>query len=500
MTRRELPTLPEDLRGLRAARWTRESTSGQVDRFGPMAQRDQQDRAIERLGLVDSGRGWSSTQSGRTAWRSEAFADMLATAGVEWDVLVVGYVSRFLRNLKQALIARDGLHERGAVIVFADERILSSEEDRWDEFVREAHEAESYSRKLSRRVREGFAAKRRLERDPGSGEVSIGFRRVGGLVEPDPETIPLAVEIYRRSAGGETDRAIASALGIGIWPVRTVLRSPLYGGHLADGRETRFAAPVPVELVEAAHANRHRRATSGRQHGHHRIYPLTDRGPLVCARCDRPLKGVFRTDVKARLYRHPDPCVAWRPAETRAAPLEEQVGWMLAKASPSRESTARIRAALAQPVRSPDRLAVARLDAELRRLALTLVDRPDPAVVRRLDEVRAERDRIADTPLDVGQPSAEEALDWLSDVGRLWRDTTDAGRRALAVATFTRLGAVGSRIVDVEATPFAERRGIALALPTRVTGVGGTGEDDRPVTWPIEIVHRRAWLAAARSA
>lgn len=51
MKPRALPRSIEDLRGLRAARWIRESTAGQVDRFGPDAQRDQQDRAIERYGL-----------------------------------------------------------------------------------------------------------------------------------------------------------------------------------------------------------------------------------------------------------------------------------------------------------------------------------------------------------------------------------------------------------------------------------------------------------------
>jgi len=43
-----LPRELEDLQGMRAARWFRESTAGQWDDFGPDAQREQQDRAIER--------------------------------------------------------------------------------------------------------------------------------------------------------------------------------------------------------------------------------------------------------------------------------------------------------------------------------------------------------------------------------------------------------------------------------------------------------------------
>lgn len=52
------PSLPgslDELRGLRAARWIRESTAGQYDRYGPGSQHEQMDRFAERYGLVDSG-------------------------------------------------------------------------------------------------------------------------------------------------------------------------------------------------------------------------------------------------------------------------------------------------------------------------------------------------------------------------------------------------------------------------------------------------------------
>lgn len=496
-----LPSSIEDLRGRRAARWTRESTSGQVDRFGPTAQREQQDRAIERYGLVDAGVAWSVAHSGRTIASTAQWADMLATAGDTWDVLVVGYVSRFARDLRTAVNARHDLHAAGAAILFADERVLSSDEDEWERWAREAVEAESYSRRLSRRVKEAFAAKRRVERDYGSGETSFGFRRVGGLLEPDPETMPVAVRAFRLAARGASDREIGQTLELGIWRVRTMLRSPLYDGRLPDGTPTRFAAPVPHELVEAAAMHRVRRTTSGRQPARHRVYPLSDRGPLVCSSCDRPLKGAFRRTLAGRrIYRHPDACPAWSPAEWSAEDLERQVGQLLRGAAPNRESAARIRAAIAQPVTSPDRLALARVDAELRRVALSLVERPDPLALRRLEELRAEREAIASTPAAGETPTAEEALDYLADLGKLWAATTDEGRRALAVATFARLGAKPGRIVDVDVSPFAAARGLVLALPTRVTGVGGTGEVAGPVTWPIRIFGRREWLRAARSA
>ena len=127
--KRSLPRSLDDVGGMRAARWFRESTAGQWDNFGPDAQREQQDRAIDRYGLVDTGLEWSVAASGWTsAWRTPAWEAMVASAQAgAFDVLVVGYVSRFLRNLKQTLIAvEDHLHAAGVVVLFADERLLSS--------------------------------------------------------------------------------------------------------------------------------------------------------------------------------------------------------------------------------------------------------------------------------------------------------------------------------------------------------------------------------------
>ena len=168
--KKTLPRELDDLSGMRAARWFRESTAGQWDNFGPDAQREQQDRAIERYGLVDAGLEWSVASSGWTsAWRTATWETMIGSA-TGWRLRRPRRglrQSRFLRNLKQTLIAvEDHLHTAGVVVLFADERLLSSDPSSWDQFIREAHEAEAYSRKLSKRVSEGYAAKRRTTRGP----------------------------------------------------------------------------------------------------------------------------------------------------------------------------------------------------------------------------------------------------------------------------------------------------------------------------------------------
>jgi hypothetical protein len=159
--KRSLPRSLDDVSGMRAARWFRDSTAGQWENFGPDAQREQQDRAIDKYGLLDAGLEWSVASSGWTsAWRTATWEAMVGSAKAgAFDVLVVGYVSRFLRNLKQTLIAvEDSLHTAGVVVLFADERLLSSDPGSWDQFIRETNEAEAYSRKLSKRVGEGYAS------------------------------------------------------------------------------------------------------------------------------------------------------------------------------------------------------------------------------------------------------------------------------------------------------------------------------------------------------
>ena len=482
-----LPVRPDDLPGLRAARWIRESTRGQLDRFGPDAQRDQQDRAMVRYRLLDTGIAWQVAHSGRTIANTLQFAEMLERAGRDYDVLVVGYVSRFARDLRTAVNARHDLHHAGAAILFADERLLSSDEEAWEIWAREAVEAEAYSRRLAKRIREGYASKRRRFSDPG-GLVPYGFRRAGPqhLVEPDPETMPTAVRAYGLAASGARDAQIAIELGLTLWTVRGILRSNLYVGRLADGTPTRFPAPVDPVIVDQARAQRVRWARSGHARRRHRTYPLTNRGPLVCDHCGRFLKGAFPLDRQIQVYRHPDRCDGWERADTPAVILDAQVAALLHGAAPNPESAARIRRALTVPSVMPDRLAIARVDARLRSVAVELAAPGQIRAVRQildeLETLKAQRAALEATPIEAETVAPDEALDWLASLGKLWDDTTQDGRRALVVAIFSRLGAIDRRITSVEATPDAERRGLLLALPAalNITMVGDTGFE--PVT------------------
>ena len=92
---KRLPRSLDEIGGLRAARWIRESTAGQYDCYGPASQREQQDRFIERHGLIDTGLTYQVAHSGRTVWRSATMAAMVDDLRRgRFDLLLTGYSDR----------------------------------------------------------------------------------------------------------------------------------------------------------------------------------------------------------------------------------------------------------------------------------------------------------------------------------------------------------------------------------------------------------------------
>ncbi len=221
-----LPERPADLRGLGAARWVRESSGRQLDKYGPTAQRAMQDRAIEELGLIDTGLSWTVAKSGWSGreWMHEPPATLTPEfrAMVEaaerylYEVLLVGYTSRFIRDVTLALHYRRVFQGHGVVIYFCDDHLLTSNPEDFERLVDKGKAAEIFSRDQSKNVRSGYAAKRERDNDPG-GHAPFGFRRnEAKLVEPDPERVPTVKRIVDLSAQGWADRAIAAEVGLGL--------------------------------------------------------------------------------------------------------------------------------------------------------------------------------------------------------------------------------------------------------------------------------------------
>ena len=449
-----LPASLDDLRGLRAARWSRESTTGQFDAFGPEAQREQQDRAIERYGLIDTGLAWTVAHSGRTVGNTAHFREMLAAAGERYDVLVVGYVSRFARDLRTAVNARHDLHAAGAAILFADERILTSDEDAWDSWAREAVEAESYSRKLARRIREGYAAKRRRLGEPG-GRPPFGFVRQGRppQLRPNDDLVPVRKAVSQ-AGRGDTDRAIAAALGLPIDTVRGILTNLIYIGLFRDGSPAAVEPVIERATWDRVQALRTARNARGGRPSTRRVYALP---MLRCAACDRRLVG------DSGRYRHLDPCPEFAAARRVTAyrnrlvrskgysqPADLYEGWMIRALDATALSAWDLTQAATVMADEPrvDEVAQRRIERERSAALVRYARDRDTATLER------EMARLDAALADVQRPPQQlpwsEVLAVLRDLPGMWRELDAAGRRQLAEVHIASVRALGARKMIVD--------------------------------------------------
>lgn len=453
-----LPSSIDELTGLRAARWSRESTAGQFDAFGPEAQKDQQDRAIERYGLTDTGLAWTVAHSGRTIGNTDQFRDMLARAGADYDVLVVGYVSRFARDARIILNARHDMHAAGAVILFADEKILTSDEDRWDEFYREAGEAESYSRKLAKRIREGYAAKRRRLGEPG-GRPPFGFSRSGRppVLVLDAGRMAVVERLFAASASGGSDLRLAGEHGLNIHTVRSILTNPIYIGRLRDGTPASVEPIIDRATWDRVQALRAARKTRAGRPATLRTYTLP---MLRCAFCGRGLIG------DSGRYRHLDPCAeftAFRPRKAwknqlRRTPghsyladrYEGLIGPVLTEAGATIDDGLLTQAAeFFNAQRLPvDELGVRRVETERQRALGRYAEHRDTARLEadmaRLD---AEVERLRS--MQEWMPDWKAVLGRLKNLPALWERATPVEKRELAIETFDAIDAHGGRALTV---------------------------------------------------
>jgi hypothetical protein len=203
----------------------------------------------------------------------------------------------------------DGLHPAGVALVMCDRRILSSDPQDWDELISEAAGAEKYSRRLSVRITDGYAAKFDRHDDPG-GHAGLGFRRMPDpphTLEIDPATIVLAVGLFERHAlGAVSARQLADETGLEASRIR-----------VSDDLRAR---------VEAVRQSR-TRGGGPRHRGRQALLA----GLLECS-CGRRVRYDGRMGNTERIAKlHTDPCAAWGSkarisASTWEAPILAQLG------------------------------------------------------------------------------------------------------------------------------------------------------------------------------
>lgn len=507
---KRLPRSVDALRGLRAARWLRESTERQKERYGPEAQRRQQDEAIARYGLVDTGRSWQVSHSGRTIGTTAQFAEMLATAGSEWDVLVVSYVSRFARDLRTAINARHDLHLAGAVILFCDETLVSADEERWELYVQLTTEAESYSRRLAKRVAEGYAAKFRTIGDQ-AGQAPMGFRRVGDdrVLEVDPEAIKVPVAAFERYATGALSFAdVGAELGLEAGAVREILRNPVYNGWVRRYRRSaleerkpapwRADPPVSDELWERVEQLRSRRTRSSGPRSSSRPRPLLS-GLLRCS-CGATIHSNGDHRGEPMVIHRGAPCDRWGDRLTQPSGRYEHA---IARQLTGIELDDADVGALVQLLSAPDRTTAGpRPSIERRRRDLALAHADGKLGDQEYLEARRQLDRDAEAPMAQERIDAAEVVRWIRALPELWRLADHDQKRELVGLVYDRIVIEGPRFVEVVPTPYAMARGLAALLPESVDGWNGEPRRNAARTsnhrLSMPVRGARAWGVAVR--
>jgi DNA invertase Pin-like site-specific DNA recombinase len=419
-----------------------------------------------------------------------------------FDILVVGYASRFLRNLKQALVAVDGLrqpgivveglHEVGVAVYFADEGILSSDPNHWSAFVREATEVESFSRKHSRRVSEGYAQKRRRDGVPGGNRAPFGMRREGThpsrlvIVEEEAARVRRAFDL---AAQGLPDRQVAATTRLKVNHIREILTNPIFMGELRQGE--RVAVNPIIDPLLWARVQELRGHWSRRHPGYpsQRVYALA--GVLFCAGCGRRLIG------DTGRYRHYEVCAAFKEAAPKVARsfsrnsdsrvrgesyrsdlLEAVIPAILDRVATSPALTAETIGAL-QPDLVADSFKIARIQRDRDQAGVRLArDRDMIAFHTTMKRLDAEETAARSAPSQ--SPTAAQARAYLEDLPRLWKETSPEGRRGLAQAIFDRVDVLGVTDYTITLTPEAEAHGFVEAFgPEFTCSIGGYGRGER---------------------
>lgn len=478
----------EELKGLRAEGYIRDSTLDQRDGFGPEIQRNNVQRFAESYNLVLGSRWYTEFLSGRSMARRKEFQQFVEDARLDlFDVLLVDHTSRFGRNQAECIRYKEEMQRLGKVVVFVSQGIVSgSDRDFLSERINETLD-EAYSRNLSRYVRAGKAEK--AARGYALGRPPLGYKTAkapsgrGACMAPDEKTMPVLLELLKGYASRQHSfhslaqhlnaRGYRTAYGnlFTASSVNQVVTNPFYDGKflLHKGRrdqELRQGAHEVPEDVKSLWQQCREVKAEKLGSGHpspaargHRIYCLT--GVLVCDGCGQPFHGVS-TISKPRSY--PRMFHSWHRCDMKpmsvATPMVEREfadrvlsqirlddGW--------REAV--IKAMTAEGPEPDHSLEIKKLEnamANLRKQHLWGAIGDDEF---RTEYVSLERQKkILDTPKQpMRTPNLDHAAQTLKELPALWQHpgVTPKQRRDLATEVFEEVRLREGKLVAVKPKP-----------------------------------------------
>jgi DNA invertase Pin-like site-specific DNA recombinase len=116
----------EDLRGLRAVGYVRDSTLDQREGYGPDIQEHNEERFAESYGLVVNDRWYNEFVSGRSMEKRHELQQLLEDARLDlFDVVLADHTSRFGRNQAECIRNKEELQTLGKTVVFVSQGIIS---------------------------------------------------------------------------------------------------------------------------------------------------------------------------------------------------------------------------------------------------------------------------------------------------------------------------------------------------------------------------------------
>jgi DNA invertase Pin-like site-specific DNA recombinase len=233
----------EELKGLRAEGYIRDSTLDQRDGFGPDIQRHNEERFAESYGLFLGNRWYTEFVSGRSADKRREFQKVIEDACQDcFDVLLVDHTSRFGRNQAECIKYKGELQRLNKIVVFVSQGIISgSDRDFLSERINETLD-EQYSRNLSRYISGGLAEK--VEHGFHAGPPPLGYKSQLGSNRreqkvPDPVTMPSLLMALREYVTGKFSyKDVAEHLNAKGFRMRT--GNPFTGYSIRDIMANRF--------------------------------------------------------------------------------------------------------------------------------------------------------------------------------------------------------------------------------------------------------------------
>ena len=478
----------QELKGLRAEGYVRDSTLDQRDGFGPEIQKHNIERFSDSYGLELGNRWYTEFVSGRSAKHRSQFQRLLADARLDsFDVLLVDHTSRFGRNQADCIRHKDELQNLGKVVVFVSQGIISgSDRDFLNERINETLD-EQYSRNLSRYVSAGLVEK--ASHGFAVGPPPLGYKserlpgRKGERKVPTSEAMPALVMLLRDYATGNFSfRDVADRLNAQNFRTRT--GRPFTGASIRDVLDNRFyegkvvyhqglpdevmvdgAHEVPSEVKELWILCQEikflrRNTAAGHPRGQERHFPFAR--VLRCQRCGNPYYGeAVRSGDKEDLRlsherRGPGRHCEARPRSRSVQALMDQ---MATRVMPYLKLDTSWRSRVLDVLRAEEPIEQDQSQKDRLQRALDNLRKQHKWGDLSDQEYRRERDplirqlELADRPqVPTEMPNLERAASLLKDLPTLWQHSgvTHEQRESLVREVFQRITIEGKEFVSIE--------------------------------------------------